>query len=295
MDYFHETIRTPDRFLAWAYFQQENDIHNVKKHWHRSIEMSYVVKGSCLFNVNGEEFEAKKDDMVLINSCDVHGVLTNYLGESDMLCIIFPYSFLKAVYPEFVRYRYEPEAFPEACARLKQDFRDIIPVFKGREGNPLYQLKMNSFFYDVIYILFAECRVTKPAAASIRTEKHIERCTQLLDYIDSHYMDALSLEKMAEEFSLSKEHLSRTFKMYMDTTFKKYLTSVRLHHAYQDIVDSDLPILQIAVNNGFSDARAFNNAFYAIYGQTPLKYRKSMEDEDLSHQKRKYLRTHGYL
>lgn len=105
----------------------------------------------------------------------------------------------------------------------------------------------------------------------------------------------LSLEMLADVFSLSKEHLSRTFKTYMDTTFKKYLTSIRVHHAYQDLMDTDLSILQIALDNGFSDARAFSSAFYSYYGETPLKYRKNSKESDMSHQKRAYLRTHGFL
>lgn len=64
-------------------------------------------------------------------------------------------------------------------------------------------------------------------------------------------MEPLSLEMLADVFSLSKEHLSRTFKTYMDTTFKKYLTSIRVHHAYQDLMDTDLSILQIALTTVF--------------------------------------------
>ena len=51
MDYFHETIKVPEQFLAWVYLQSENCITDVKKHWHRSLEISYIIKGSCLFEI----------------------------------------------------------------------------------------------------------------------------------------------------------------------------------------------------------------------------------------------------
>lgn len=295
MDYFHETIKVPDQFLAWIYLQSENRNTNVKKHWHRSIELSYIIKGNCLFEINGHEFEAAAGDIILINSCDVHGCRTNYRGESEMISVIFPYSFLKAVFPSFNDYRYIIRSSSDAFFRLKKEFEEIVPVFCGRNKNPLYPLKLNSFFYEIIYIIFADCKAPKPVPNSINSQKHIERCTEILDYIDNHYMENLSLQTLADVFSLSKEHLSRTFKTYMDTTFKKYLTSIRVHHAYQMLVDSDLSILQIALDNGFSDARAFSSAFYAYYGETPLKYRKSIKEPDTSHQKREYLRTHGFL
>ena len=68
MDYFHETIKVPEQFLAWVYLQSENCITDVKKHWHRSLEISYIIKGSCLFEINGHELEAHPHDILLINS-----------------------------------------------------------------------------------------------------------------------------------------------------------------------------------------------------------------------------------
>ena len=88
MDYFHETIKVPEQFLAWVYLQSENCITDVKKHWHRSLEISYIIKGSCLFEINGHELEAHPHDILLINSCDIHGCHTNYHSESEMLSII---------------------------------------------------------------------------------------------------------------------------------------------------------------------------------------------------------------
>lgn len=85
---------------------------------------------------------------------------------------------------------------------------------------------------------FPNVKAPKLVPHSIKSQKHIERCTEIIDYIDNHYMEPLSLEMLADVFSLSKEHLSRTFKTYMDTTFKKYLTSIRVHHAYQDLMDT---------------------------------------------------------
>lgn len=295
MDYFHETIKVPDQFLAWIYLQSENHINTVKKHWHRSIELSYMIKGSCLFEVNGRAFRANAGDIILINSCDVHGCQANYQSESDMISIIFPYSFLKAVFPAFNDYRYMIKSDSDAFRRLRKEFEEICPIFRTRHENSLYPLKLNSFFYEILYIIFADCKAPKPVPNSINSQKHIERCTEILDYIDNHYMENLSLQTLADTFSLSKEHLSRTFKTYMDTTFKKYLTSIRVHHAYQALVDTDLSILRIALDNGFSDARAFSSAFYTYYGETPLKYRKSIKNPDISHIKSAYLRTHGFL
>lgn len=294
-EYFHETIKVPDRFLAWIYLQSENMIDHVAPHWHRSLEVSYIIKGACEYDINGHDFIANAGDLLLINSCDIHSCDTNYQGESEMMSIIFPYEFLKTTFPNFNDYRYVITPNTESEAYLKEAFAEIYPIFNERKTNPLYQIKLNGFFYSILYIIFKDCKAPKLVNGSISTQKHMERCTEILDYIDTHYKENVTLQSLADHFSVSKEHMSRVFKTYMATTFKKYLTSIRIHHAYQDLIGSDLSIVQIALENGFSDARAFTSAFKSYYNDTPQKYRKENTEPNYSHIKAQYLYSHGFL
>lgn len=294
-EYFHETIKVPDRFLAWIYLQSENGIEHVAPHWHRSLELAYIIRGACEYDINGHAFIAEAGDVILINSCDVHSCETNYHGESEMMSIIFPYEFLKATFPAFNDYRYSLIPDTEAFRYLQDAFAEIYPVFLDRAENPLYQIKLNGFFYSILYMIFKECKAPKLVPGSIFSQKHMERCTEILDYIDAHYREDLTLQSLADHFSVSKEHMSRIFKTYIATTFKKYLTSIRIHHAYQDLIGSDLSIVQIALDNGFSDARAFTSAFKSYYQDTPQSYRKSNREPNYSHIKAQYLYSHGYL
>ena len=62
----------------------------------------------------------------------------------------------------------------------------------------------------------------------------------------------------------------------MDITFKEYLTSVRLYNANKELMNTDYSVLQIALDNGFPDARSFINKFKEVYNETPNKYRKNV-------------------
>ena len=44
MDYFHEIIKVPSEFLAWIYLISENHVTSVAKHWHRSLEITYILE-----------------------------------------------------------------------------------------------------------------------------------------------------------------------------------------------------------------------------------------------------------
>ena len=295
MEYPHETIKVPEKFLAWVYLHSENHIMQVDKHWHRSLELTYVLKGDWLFDVGGRRSVAKVGDLVLINGGEVHGCCMKGSSPAEAITIIFPVAFLKQIYPAYEDICFVLEQEKAGYTQLGRIFEGIYPVFKDRKTNPHYQLKLNSSFYEILYILLTEFRREKEVPTAIKTQKYMERCQNIIAYIDTHYREPISLDTLSRDYGISKEHLSRTFKECLGTTFKKYLTSIRMHHAYQDLTDSDFSILQIALDNGFSDSRSFTRAFRYFYGQPPQKYRKSLAGPSISHEKNPYLRTHGYL
>ena len=57
-------------------------------------------------------------------------------------------------------------------------------------------------------------------------------------------------------------------------SFADYLTNVRLHHAVDQLLYTDIPITRIVYDNGFSSVALFNKAFKKEYGETPSAVRK---------------------
>lgn len=295
MDYFHEIIKVPDQFLAWIYLISENGVTYVAKHWHRSLEITYILEGDALYEINGYQFIAAPGDLILINSGDIHGCQMNYTQTTEAVSVIIPFPFLKEVFHNIEDIQFLTDQSKPGYKKLIQAFKDIYPIFKARKSNTFYQLKVNSFFYEILYLLFSDFQIQKTVPSAIKTQKYMDRCTKIMAYIDEHYKEPITLDILSSVYGISKEHLARTFKECMGTTFKKYLTSIRMHHAYQSLTDSDYSILQIALDNGFSDARAFTSAFCKFYGDTPQKYRKNLHGTQTSHVKNSYLRTKGSL
>ena len=57
-------------------------------------------------------------------------------------------------------------------------------------------------------------------------------------------------------------------------SFLKYVTNIRVSHAYDSLLCTDDPITKIAYDNGFSTMALFNKTFKQVYGQTPSEFRK---------------------
>lgn len=101
-----------------------------------------------------------------------------------------------------------------------------------------------------------------------------EKIQQVLTTIHLNYMKPLTLQQIAEETFLSYHYLSRKFKEEVGVSFKEYLTSYRLKKAATALRISDQSILKIALENGFTNSKAFHLVFKNYYGATPNDYRQ---------------------
>ncbi len=92
-------------------------------------------------------------------------------------------------------------------------------------------------------------------------------------YLEDNYSEFdLSLEKLADDMSLSPSYISSLFKKH-DTTFVKYLTNLRMEHAKSLLQDHNNKIVEIARAVGYPDPYYFSNCFKKYTGLSPREYR----------------------
>ena len=104
-----------------------------------------------------------------------------------------------------------------------------------------------------------------------------ERMACILDYVEKHYQEALTLEMISEQFGLSREYFSRLFKKTMGMNFSRHLQLVRLAHIYDDLEHTNDSIMDIAGRHGFGNYKLFTKLFREIYGCMPRDVRKSQQ------------------
>lgn len=89
------------------------------------------------------------------------------------------------------------------------------------------------------------------------------------EQIDSHYMDPLSLDDLAETLHMNPTYFSAMFKKLNGTTFRDYLRSVRIRESIRLIEAGERKLYQIADLVGYQNASHFNRAFKEVTGVTP--------------------------
>lgn len=94
-----------------------------------------------------------------------------------------------------------------------------------------------------------------------------------LHYIQAHYAEDLSLEKIASVVFLNPAYFSLLFKQKTGQGYKDYVTSLRLEQAKTLLANSELKLADIAERIGYNDVRHFTQMFRKKYDMTPTEYR----------------------
>lgn len=97
---------------------------------------------------------------------------------------------------------------------------------------------------------------------------------ELQRYLENHYREEISLEKLCLWFGYSKTRLNQLFREYTGTSVYHYVMEIRIQKACESLRGSEESIYSIAIKHGFSDQNYFSRQFRKYMGCTPGQYRK---------------------
>lgn len=102
---------------------------------------------------------------------------------------------------------------------------------------------------------------------------------EILDYINMHYTEDLSVESICRHFFISRSTFYKIIKQNLPSGINGYIRDLRLSKAKQLLKTSALSISETAKAVGFRDANYFIKVFRNETGVTPYKYSRP-ETED---------------
>ena len=95
-------------------------------------------------------------------------------------------------------------------------------------------------------------------------------------YINDHYNQDLSLDMVAEHVGLNPAYFSTLFKKETGVNFSTYLLNHKIDNAKLLLANSNLSLINIAIEVGFDNQSYFSNVFKKATGMTPKQYRQTL-------------------
>jgi AraC family transcriptional regulator len=112
-----------------------------------------------------------------------------------------------------------------------------------------------------------------PVAARSFGSKQVETVRHVEFLLSTRLDECMTLRNIAKEVAISAYHLCRVFHRATGSTLHEYRERLRLRQSLENLLESDRPLVDIALDAGFSSHSHFTSTFRREFSQTPSKVR----------------------
>lgn len=283
-DSYQEMLTPSPQFPALVIAHQGFD--RARIHWHEGLEVLYVRRGQASIVRNGRRSMRQRGDVTIIRPKVLHSI--ELLASADgseipqALSVTLDPMQLLAICPDIFRMQQSVDygsLETEGIARLAQCCEHMFAAITSGKGNRFFEA--NAWFYSMLAHLFASApsslRNSPTAGIPTGISADDERMAYRLEaYVKTHYLEPLTATQAAAAFGYSREHFSRLFRHYFNTSFTEYLSRMRVQAACELLSDTDRNVSRIARDAGFANTQALRHAFRRDLDCTPLEYRANL-------------------
>lgn len=261
--------------------------HSIYTHWHKEMEIIYIEKGSGMLRINTQTFRIQSGDFALINKEMVHTLKTDLKHILYFKSLVFDVAMLSGIAGDLCQEQFvhhlltnqvecinliKPDT--ERYASIRTLFFDIIQTYQTKEE--FYYMKLKGLLFLLFYELSASSTLI-PVSSNDMTRDTARKLTSIktvLEYIDSHYEEELSVSQLASMVHYSDYYFMKVFKQYTGKTVISYINHVRLEKAKHLLFHTEQSITEIALCVGFHNTSYFIRQFQKENGITPYQLRK---------------------
>lgn len=282
---YEETKQHTDMMFAFNIYPCTipTDFAFVPIHWHNSMEIIYIKKGTGIVQVDFETCTAEAGDIFFVLPGHLHALKSIPKKRMEYENIIFDMAFLGSDKVDICSQKYLQPVL-NGSVRLPSRIRkgDIVypSVSACLDASDWlcslrpdgYELGVKGHLMVLFSILF---QVTMEPVEKKSYDKNVEKLKIVLLRIEKDYDKKLTVDQMADECGYSASHFMRWFKEMTGSGFAGYLIEYRLGKAARDLRDTDDTILDISERNGFDNLSNFNRLFKKKFEKTPSQFRQS--------------------
>lgn len=247
-------------------------------HWHAALEIIMPIDNYYDVTANQISYHLLPGDILIIPSGEMHKLSAPDSGRrfiylfDPFIMKLKGFSSIQSIlaHPMLVTKVTFPKTYNELYNLLNQMQYEYFSENEYAELS-IYSLLLHFFAslgYDHIDSAnpFPNVRLNKK-------KEYIKKFNELLEYIDTHYMDELKLDDLANMIGFSKFHFSRLFQQYTNFSFVSYVNYRRLKAAEELLMQPELTVTDVAIQSGFNSISTFNRLFQREKNCTPSEYR----------------------
>ena len=255
---------------------------NVPIHWHNDLEINLIREGEAVFQVCQKSYRVRTGEGFLLNrnvphSCsspgNEHVRYSTILVRPDFLYGDFGSDVERKCFQPFLQNSAIPciylTGFDENGKEILQKLNQVEEAFDRKRF--CYELKIKGLLCEAFAMILYGHRqeLTKFVPANLQ---ELERLEKMLNYLNMHFTEVISLQDLADQVHLSREVCCRLFKKMTGKTITGYLEEYRVNKSFSLVQSGQYSMTQITEMVGFSNPSRFASAFRKRFGCNPGEY-----------------------
>jgi len=245
---------------------------------HNFYEFYYVAENEMLVTIDNEKYLLKEGEFILVPPMSWHAMEPHETYATGIVV-----SFDATGYPD--------EIFSGKLSALgRQILSNLVNIYAKNCNESEFRLKMLSdnpdkekdFGYKQALRINTEWLMMDILQKRIQAEKQKSRSEKqynplaesTLEYLEQHFRENPSLNRIAADLNYSVPHICRVFKQNYNESIVNYLTKLKIDEALKLIELNNHSFREISDSLGFDNVAYFTRIFKQQTGMTPSAYRK---------------------
>lgn len=265
---------------------------NTSDHSHDFLEFAYVIKGSAIQSFNDSPVRVCKGDFFMINYGESHKYSPDGTNEFSVINLLFRPEFLDPSLTECrgfqdlvafsgIRCNYFNLLATPTSVIFHDETGDVQRLMERmlleyRDDQPKRLELLRAYLTELLILT-----LRKIYKRSDRFNCDDRILCPILDYLDQHYREPITLRKISDSMGYTPSYLSTLFATKVGVPFSRYLQNLRIAAACNLLSETEKSVSEIAVECGYGDLKFFRTVFRERLRMTPSDFRKMSQKRAL--------------
>ena len=236
-------------------------------HFHSPIEVLWVKKGTVRVLINDEWDIVKSGQLAIVQSYEAHQFLSE--GSDGNYVIFFIPPRLCSEFSEIIQRK-------RISDPIIRDVSGIIDSLNKLANGNLNVIEELGYINILLGAYLRQSDSKESDSKEKESNFKSDLALNLIQYVNNHFTDDISVESIAEELGYNRHHVSKCFRSNFNTGIIQYVNTLRLKNAVFLLRKKDKCITECALESGFGSLRTFYRVFEEEFGCSPREYMRNL-------------------
>lgn len=251
----------------------------IEYHYHDFDKILVFFKGNITYTIEGKSYTLIPGDIILVPQGDTHKVESEKNSIYARLVIYLSPQYLSSIVEN-------EKSLRDCFLHAKERYSNVVRLNEKGKGQLSVLAagmrddirKKEKIGFDILFqrtcllqfLISLNRKMQDESLHFVNTNQCDKKIVEIIQYLNYHLTEEISIEGLADRFFVSKYHMMRRFKAETGYTIGNYINQKRLLYA-RELLKQGESVTKVYLDSGFKDHSTFVRAYKQMFHEVPSK------------------------